>query len=196
MCSSDLLLPGGRSVSDATARVDLQAAWGVERLPDTPGLDTDAMLAAAAAGELAALVVSGVEIADLADTTIARAALAAEGVFVVSLEQRRSETSELADVVFPVALLEEQPGTFLNWELRERRVQTVNTRAASAMTEVRVLAALADALGHDLGFRTPTTARASHDEIADWQGAGIAWQPTEQPPTRYPRREKIGRAHV
>ena len=176
------LLPGGRSVSDATARVDLQAAWGVERLPDTPGLDTDAMLAAAAAGELAALVVSGVEIADLADAATARAALAAEGVFVVSLEQRRSEASELADVVFPVALLEEQPGTFLNWELRERRVQTVNTRAASAMTEVRVLAALADALGHDLGFRTPATARASHDEIADWQGAGIAWQPTEQPP--------------
>lgn len=51
------LLPGGRPVADAAARVDLAAAWGVESLPETPGRDTDAIVAAAAAGELGGLVV-------------------------------------------------------------------------------------------------------------------------------------------
>ena len=36
------LLPGGRPVADAAARVDLAAAWGVDALPATAGRDTDA----------------------------------------------------------------------------------------------------------------------------------------------------------
>ena len=31
------LLPGGRLVSDPHARVDMQAAWGVDGLPSTVG---------------------------------------------------------------------------------------------------------------------------------------------------------------
>ena len=176
------LLPGGRTVADATARVDLQAAWGVQRLPEGAGLDTEQMLAAAASGELGALVVSGVELADLADPAAARAALANEDLFVVSLEQRRSEISELADVVFPVALLEDQSGTFINWEHRVRPVAAINTQASTAMTEVRVLAALADALGSELGFRSPANARVAYDETADWEGARASWQPADDAP--------------
>ena len=42
------LLPGGRPVADAAARVDVAAAWGVDSLPATPGRDTAGILAAAA----------------------------------------------------------------------------------------------------------------------------------------------------
>ncbi|MGI5951906.1 MAG: NADH-quinone oxidoreductase subunit G [Brooklawnia sp.] len=164
------LLPGSRLVADASARVDLQAAWGIDQLPATAGLDTEAMLAAAADGSLKALVVGGVDINDLADPAAAQAALASE-VFVVSLEQRLSRVAEQADVVFPVALLEEQIGTFINWEHRVRPVQAINSRSTNTMTDVRVLAALADALGSDLGMRSPAQARASHAEVWDWEGA-------------------------
>ncbi|NMD47173.1 MAG: NADH-quinone oxidoreductase subunit G, partial [Propionibacterium sp.] len=41
------LLPGGRPVADVLARVDVQAAWGVDSLPGAPGLDANAQLAAA-----------------------------------------------------------------------------------------------------------------------------------------------------
>jgi len=92
-------------------------------------------------------------------------------VFVVSLEQRRSSVTRAADVVFPVALLEEQNGTFINWEHRVRPVRAVNTRASNVMTDVRVLAALADAMGADLGMRSPAHAKAALDEISDWEGA-------------------------
>ena len=56
------LLPGGRLVSDPQARVDLQAAWGVESLPAQPGKDLTEIVRDA--GSLQALVVAGVEIDD------------------------------------------------------------------------------------------------------------------------------------
>ena len=55
------LLPGGRPVTDAAARADIERAWGLApgTLPEALGLDTDGIIAAAAAGQLGALVVGG-----------------------------------------------------------------------------------------------------------------------------------------
>ena len=53
------LLPGGRPVADAGARVDVATAWGASSLPETVGRDGDAIVAALAAGELGGLVVGG-----------------------------------------------------------------------------------------------------------------------------------------
>ena len=61
------LLPGGRPVADAAARVDVATAWGVPGLPETAGRDGDAIVAALVAGELGGLVVAGVDPADTAD---------------------------------------------------------------------------------------------------------------------------------
>ena len=61
------LLPIGRPVADPAARAEVARAWGKGSLPGRPGRDTTAMLAAAADGELGALVVAGVDPADLPD---------------------------------------------------------------------------------------------------------------------------------
>lgn len=42
------------------------------------------------------------------------------------------------------------------------------------MTDLRILAALADALGSDLGFRTPVAAMADLDELGIWDGTRAA----------------------
>ncbi len=162
------LLPGGRPLADKAARVDVATAWEIDSLPATEGLDAAAMLAAAAAGELQALVVAGVEPADFADAAAARAGLEAAG-FVVALENRLSEVTERADVVFPVALIEEHAGTFLNWEHRPGRVNTVIKQPAAPMTDLRVLAALADGLGKPLGIRSPKQALAEIVELGTWE---------------------------
>ncbi|MCI0689005.1 MAG: NADH-quinone oxidoreductase subunit G, partial [Sporichthyaceae bacterium] len=115
------LLPGGRPVTDGAARAEVAAAWGVavDELPATPGRSTEDIISAAGTGRLGALLIGGVEVADLADPTAALAAI--DGVpFVVSLELRHSAVTELADVVFPVAAAAEKDGTFVNWEGRER----------------------------------------------------------------------------
>lgn len=164
------LLPGGRPVSDAGARVDMAALWGVETLPTAPGLDAEQMLSSVGSEEgIRALVVSGLEARDLADPQAARRCLEQVG-FLVSLEQRASEVTERADVVLPVSLLEETSGTFLNWEHRPGRVRVINKEAPTPMNEIRVLAALADAMGSDLGMRTVVDAHNLWNEIDPWTG--------------------------
>ncbi len=113
------LLPGGRPATDPRARDEVAAAWGVAELPHRYGRDTGQIVEAAATGELQALLVAGVEVADLPDPARAREALREVG-FLVSLELRPSEVTELADVVLPVAAVAEKAGTFLNWEGRVR----------------------------------------------------------------------------
>ncbi len=162
------LLPGGRPVDDAAARVDTQATWGVDSLPSLPGRDADEMLLAADDDELAALVVAGVDPGDLLDPAAALAGLENVG-FVVSLETRASLVTERADVVLPVALVEERAGTFVTWEGRERPFPIVIERP-HAMSDLRVLAALADGLGTPLGFRTPAGAAAELAELDRWTG--------------------------
>ena len=81
------VLPGGaRSTTPTPARRWPRRGAGRD-LPSAPGRDLTAILRAAADGELAGLVVGGLEITDLPDPALARAALDTADV-VVSLEQR------------------------------------------------------------------------------------------------------------
>ncbi len=160
------LLPGGRPVIDAGARVDLGAAWG-RTVPTREGRDTTGILEAAATGELKALVVGGVELDDLADPIAAQAAI--DNVdFLVSLEIRRSAVTNAADVVLPVAPVAEKAGSFVNWEGRMRPFRRVLD--STSLTDTRVLAGIADELELPLGFRTIEEARGEMQEIGPWDG--------------------------
>ena len=161
------LLPGGRPVTDPVARQQIADSWNVAALPDEPGRDTCGILEAAAHGELDALLVGGIEPADLTDPQAALAAIEA-AEFVVSLEIRESEVTALADVVFPVAPVAEKAGTFLNWEGRLRSFETALT--SNAAPDLRVLQTLADELGADLGFHTPAQAREEMTRLGLWNG--------------------------
>ncbi|WDZ86338.1 NADH-quinone oxidoreductase subunit G [Micromonospora cathayae] len=144
------LLPGGRLVTEPAARAELGEAWDIAAgvIPSQAGRDTDGIVAAAAAGKLGALVVAGVDPADLADPRLAEQALD-EVPFLVSLELRMSAVARRADVVFPVAPVVEKAGSFLDWEGRLRPFDAV--LQTPAMTDARVLDALADRLGVALG---------------------------------------------
>ncbi|MGY5008800.1 NADH-quinone oxidoreductase subunit G [Streptomyces sp. 900105755] len=167
------LLPGGRPATDPRAREEVAAAWGVAELPLRYGRDTGQIVEAAVRGELSALLVAGVEVADLPDPARARAALEAVG-FLVSLELRPSEVTEHADVVLPVAAVAEKAGTFLNWEGRARLFEAAlkpeqMTRRLPP-TDARVLQMLADAMDVHLGLPDLRTARAELDRLGAWDG--------------------------
>ena len=165
------LLPGGRPVTDPVARQQVCDAWNVTELPSAPGRDTCAILAATANGDLDALLVGGVEPADLTDPDGALAAIEAAG-FVVSLELRESAVTALADVVFPVAPVAEKAGSFTDWEGRLRPFEAALT--SSAVPDLRVLSTLADELGVDLGLGTTEQARAEMDRLGAWDGTRAA----------------------
>ncbi len=165
------LLPGGRPVADAAARVDLGTVWGTT-VPHQDGRGGDGIVAATVAGELRALVVGGVDPADLPDPAAALAAVDAAG-FVVSLEVRASAVTERADVVFPVAPVAEKSGMFVDWEGRVRPFEKV-LRDSNALPDLRVLAGIAEELGSGLGFRTVEQARAEMTELGAWDGERAA----------------------
>jgi NADH-quinone oxidoreductase subunit G len=172
------LLPGGRPLGDAQARVDLAAAWGVDLISSTPGRDTAGILSAAAAGDLKALVVGAVDIDDLADRATAVAALDAVD-FLVSIEVRESEVTRRADVVLPVGPITERGGNFVNWEARLRPFAPVFE--SSALTDVRVLAGIAEELEGDLGFRSIEQAWGDMTEVGPWDGDWAAFDRVSAP---------------
>jgi NADH-quinone oxidoreductase subunit G len=172
------LLPGGRPLTDPVARQQVTDAWHSGGLPTAAGRDTAAILTAAADGDIDALVVGGVEPADLTDPEHALAALHAAR-FVVSLELRESAVTALADVVFPVAPVAEKTGSFTDWEGRVRPFDPALT--SSAASDLRVLAMLADGLGVDLGFSLPEQARTEMAALGGWDGERPA-APNSAPP--------------
>jgi NADH-quinone oxidoreductase subunit G len=152
------LLPGGRHVTDGTARAEVEAAWGLPAgsIPAEPGRSTDELLAAAADGSLAGLVVGGVDPDDLADPALAERALAKVG-FLVSLELRTSAVTAHADVVLPVAAAVHRAGSYTNWEGRNRPFGTT-IESTSALPDCRVLDTLAVEMDFDLHTATPAAA--------------------------------------
>ncbi|WP_030420555.1 NADH-quinone oxidoreductase subunit G [Streptomyces sp. SCSIO 75703] len=168
------LLPGGRPATDPRARQEVAAAWGLAELPHRHGRDTGQIVEAAAAGELQALLVAGVEVADLPDPARAREALDEVG-FLVSLELRPGEVTDRADVVLPVAAVAEKAGTFLNWEGRVRSFEAAlkpeQMTRRLAPTDGRVLQMLADAMDVHLGLPDLATTRAEIDRLGPWDGA-------------------------
>ncbi len=159
------LLPGGRPIGDAAARVDVAAAWGVGSLPSLPGRDTSGILVAAEAG--LGLVVGGVDPADLPDPAQAHRALAA-ATFVVSLELRSSDVHSYADVVLPVAPTVEKAGAFLDWEGRLRPFEP--GMATDALSDHVILDELAREMGVELGATNTAALRAELASIGGWDG--------------------------
>ncbi len=167
------LLPAGRPASVPAARAGAAAVWGVAELPARLGRDTDQILAAAAHGDLDALVVGGLDLDDLADPALAEEALA-RVPFVVALELRPSAVTEHADVVFPVAAVAEKAGTFLDWEGRVRMFEAAlkpdQLMSRQLNSDVRVLNMLADALARPLGLPDVRAARLELDRFTPWTG--------------------------
>lgn len=162
------LLPGGRLVGDQQATDQMKQLWQAEALPSEPGLDISGQIEAARNANLAAMVVAGVDLRDLDDPQAAAQAI--EKTFVVAIEQRVSQVTELADVVFPVATIEEQAGSFLNWEGRRGFVDMVNRFSNVAMNDIRVLSVLTEAMGFTSVLNNVSACADLIEKLGVWNG--------------------------
>jgi NADH-quinone oxidoreductase subunit G len=141
----------------------------VASIGEDAGRDTAGIVAAAAAGEIDALVVGGVDPADLG---LADVAEAFSRPFVVSLEIRPSAVTAVADVVLPVAAHAEKAGSFVDWEGRVRTFEAALDTAH--VSDYRALDMIADELGEFLGTRTVREVRSEMEALGPWQGARTA----------------------
>jgi len=166
------LLPGGRPLTDNAARAEIAAAWNVpsENLPTAAGRDLDGIVANAR--DYAAVVVGAFDPNDTVNPEQALAALS-QFPFVVSLEQRVSAVTEIADVVLPVAPVVEKAGTFIDWEGRARSFQQA-LKSASSMSDARVLSMISDAMDVFMGVQNVNDIRAEITGLGAWNGARVA----------------------
>ncbi len=165
------LLPGGRPLTDASARAEVAAAWGIDAqaLPNSAGLSGDSILDAASRETLWTLVVGGVDAVDLPDPEVTAAAVRRAG-FIVSLDHHHSDFTQAADVVLPIALVTEKAGTFVDWEGRPRPFGQV-FKDALAMSDATVLGMIANAIGKQAGAWDVAGIRRELSGLGQWSGA-------------------------
>jgi NADH-quinone oxidoreductase subunit G len=162
------LLPGFRLISDAAARVDVAAAWGVNSLPADNGLTVNEIIS----GDTTSVLVGGVDPFDIS----ADAKLLLSKKFVVSLEIRESDITDIAQVVLPVAAVVEKSGSFMDWQgkLREfeAAVESLNR------SDVRILSMLADEMGKSINLPSVAAARKEIASLGNWEGAAVKMNST------------------
>ncbi len=157
------LAPGflpGRVTLDG-ARAHFGEAWG--SVPDAPGLDTTGALAAAAAGELDALVLLGADLLrDYPDRAAATAALE-RAPFVLAVGAFADDAAAHADVFLPTSVWGEKSGSATNLEGRVVRLAGLVTPVGATMADWRIAAELALRFGADFALETVADVQ---DEIA------------------------------
>ncbi|MEI6867802.1 MAG: NADH-quinone oxidoreductase subunit G [Actinomycetes bacterium] len=168
------LLPGGRPVSDPAARVDVAAAWGVESLPTTAGRSTSQILVAAAAKELDAVVVAGVDPLDISAEALSQLL----NTYVLSFEIAHSAVTAIADVVLPVAAITEKSGSFLDWEGRPRAFAKA-LEDSLTRSDLRILSMLADEMGAPINLPSVAAAAREIAALGNWDGAPAKFTPTK-----------------
>jgi NADH-quinone oxidoreductase subunit G len=165
------LLPGGRPVSDASARVDIAAAWNTDSLPSDIGKNTNEIINAVNSGSIGALLIGGV---DPLDNEMSEQTLAAlEKAFVVSLEIAPSMVTERADVILPVAAVTEKSGSFLNWEGRPRAFDSAVAETHNR-SDLRILSMVADQMNRTISLGTVTAAAKEIASLGRWDGAKVS----------------------
>lgn len=128
------LLPGHRDAASAAHRAEVAAHWGVERLPESPGLTAVELFEAVRDGRIRALWIACSNPAQsLPDQQRIHEALAACPFVVVQEAFATTETCRYADLLLPAASWGEKEGTLSN---SERRISHVR-RAVPAPGEAR-----------------------------------------------------------
>ena len=160
------LLPGGRRLEDGGPVAE---AWN--RLPEGPGMDTRQMLEAAAAGELKALYLIGVDpLRDFEDPRLARAALETVEAIVVQ-DVLPNETTPFADVILPAMVSQERVGSFTTWEGRRQPFPQAVGPQGQAQQDWDIIRQLALAMGSDLGWETANDVRREAAPLMEAAGS-------------------------
>ena len=194
-------LPGYRRIDDAAGREHIASIWGIEpeAIPG-PGRSAYEMLDGLGTdGGVRALFVFGTNPAVSAPRGVhVGERLQALNLLVVS-DYFLSETALLADVVLPAAQWAEEDGTMTNLEGRVVRRRQAVAAPAGVRSDLQILGALADALGHgpafayeDAGAVFDELRRATAGGTADYSGityeridreGGVFWPcPSEEHP--------------
>ncbi len=161
------VFPGYQQVGSAEARAKFEKAWGVEKLPDKPGLMIPQMMEGLVSGGVKALWIFGENLANTEPDIAKVEHELSSAEFLVCNDIFPTETTRFAHVVFPAAAWSEDDGTFTSSERRVSRVRKVSAAPGLAKPNWWIFREIAKRLGH-------TWAAGSGQEIWDGEVSVLA----------------------
>ncbi len=144
-----VVFPGYQSVADPAAQAKFKAAWGVDNLPDKPGLMMPQMIDGLANGKVKAFYCFGENLANTEPDIKHIEHCLESAEFLVCNDLFHTETTRFADVIFPAAGWSENDGTFANSERRVSRVRTASKPPGVSMPNWWIFKQIAARLGHE-----------------------------------------------
>ncbi|HEX5392480.1 MAG TPA: molybdopterin-dependent oxidoreductase [Rhodocyclaceae bacterium] len=149
------LLSAHRDLANPDHRAEVARYWGVDSVPDKPGLTAVELFNAVADGKIKALWIACTNPAQsMPESDKVKAALAACDFVVVLEVARQTDTTAYADLLLPAAVWSEKDGTVTNSERRITRQQAALPPSGEARPDWRIAADFAHALGLQLGRAT------------------------------------------
>jgi len=146
---------GYQPVTDEAARKKMEAAWGVEGLPDWVGMTMTDMLPSISKGGIKALYIVG-ENPALTDPDSDHALKAMQQLELLVVQDIfLTETGQLADVVLPASSFAEKEGTFSNTERRVARVRRAIAPVGQSKPDWQIICEISNRLGYPMKYASP-----------------------------------------
>jgi len=155
---------GYQRVDDSAVRERMAQSWGVDKLPEVPGITATEMMNNAYKGDLKALYIIG-ENPMVSDPDLNHAQKSLEKLdFLVVQDMFMTETAQLADVVLPSDSFAEKEGTFTNTERKVNRIRKAVDPPGEAREDWRIICDLSGLMGYTMSYKN---SRAIMEEIAE-----------------------------
>src|SRR5690606_12672068 len=134
------LLSAHRDLANPTHRAEVARLWGVDSVPDKPGLTAVELFRAAAEGRIKALWIACTNPAQsLPEQALVREALQRCEFVVLQEAFRSTETAPFADLMLPAATWGEKEGTVTNSERRITHVRRALPPPGEARADWRIV---------------------------------------------------------
>jgi ferredoxin-nitrate reductase len=167
------LLPAHRDLSNPDHRAQVARFWGVDALPQNPGLTAVELFDALAAGKVKAVwIIATNPAASLPSSWQAEKALSCAELVVVQ-DIYPTETAAYADVLLPAAGWLEKTGTMTNSDRRIALLEKAVDAPGEALPDTEILRRFAHAMGWESAFNYASPAEIFAEHCALTQDTDI-----------------------
>ncbi len=179
-----VVFPGYQPVAVEANRQKFAVAWGVEKMPDKPGL-TVGELIESAGNSIKALYIMG-ENPVMSDPDADQVLHELESLdFLVVQDIFLTETAQFADVVLPAASFAEKDGTFSNTERRVQLVRKAIEPIGDSKPDWEIICLISDAMGYPMNYASPEEIMSEISSVTPSYG-GINYERLEQGSLQWP----------
>jgi len=179
-----VVFPGYQPVAVEANRQKFAAAWGVEKMPDKPGL-TVGELIESAGKSIKALYIMG-ENPVISDPDANQVLHELESLdFLVVQDIFLTETAQFADVVLPAASFAEKDGTFSNTERRVQLVRKAIEPIGDSKPDWEIICLISSAMGYPMNYASPEEIMREISSVTPSYG-GINYERLEQGSLQWP----------